>query len=231
VLVAPAGPLMVLLLCARCTVPPAGGLAGWNSAVRRSLGRGDILEINGSAECDLVLRGEKVRARATVHWEGDSQFTCDFHTSWGAPVASLRSGAEGGEIRVGESLHRFGLDQDVRSVPSLPDYPYTFGELIRIITGIHAFSVLALGEPDTVLADRKGRRYEWWNDSVVVVLDAAHRTGRMEGIRFVDPHDRARGVFYSGFRDGYSREIGLVADESNYFLLRYDHLAVRAGGQ
>jgi hypothetical protein len=193
-------------------------------ALLRNTTAPSVSSLRAVGEMELAFNGERLLLKTFAAWNGDQDFSCDLHTSWGGVAAMVQTGQAGGEIEAGGKSYTVGFDQPLTDFEYLPPMPFRFRDLIRIITGSYIAEHPVPGLPDTILTRGKKAILVWRGDSTIVEAVIGRRAGRVESLCY-RPAPRVQehwALSFSRFKDGFPRTISYVLDKNNFFTLSWE---------
>ncbi len=163
-----------------------------------------------AATLTLFLDGVRRRARAEIVWNNDSSFSTTVYDPFGGIVAELWYDSTGAWYQVGSTPYPIPSDNNLSLPTLIPAFPFTFSQLVRIITG-------RLPEEPT---NSGGAPSE-------VFLEVQHsKKDVVEKVRFsaVDSTSTTH-ITYEEFAGAMPRRIKIASAEQNDYLnLMYDRI-------
>jgi hypothetical protein len=178
----------------------------------------------GAADVEVAVDGEVLRLKLGMRWRGDSAFVCDFYAPWGRPVASIVTDEAGGTVTAGEGERRYRFGERFGELAGLGEFPFTFGELVRILSGQYQRWAGGAGVADSVATAGGSILLCWHSDSLATTVERVGRGCRARRCTYHRAGESAWTLTLARFEAGLPREADFRTDERNYFRLRYHNL-------
>ncbi len=182
-----------------------------------------IYTFKASGDFMFTLRGEKYRGKIVVDFDEGYVFKCYLYAPFANSIASFISDSDSAKIIFSEESYRIGIREKVTSIPFLQNYPFTFKDIIRILTGRTYKSDSFLSDPIINKTDAKRRIYQWISDSLNILILASSRKEKIKNITYTNKEVPWKLVL-SSFKNGISKEIHFESGEKNYFSVMFNKL-------
>lgn len=221
-----AGVAVVLLAC--CAAVRESSLPGTDArSLVRFPGADTLRAFEGLGDVSFAFDGERHRARIRSQLHPDGRFESDLHSLFGQVIMLIRSDRDSMDFIVGDMTYRSSGDGLPETVPFLRRYPFTSGDLVRILTGRTQRTACLGREPDSIAVDGRVGIHEWRCDSQHVRVTVSRRRGTLRRIVCVGERPARWRLALSSFEQGVAREIRFESEADNYFFIAFDQVMIR----
>ncbi|MBD3347455.1 MAG: hypothetical protein GF401_20555 [Chitinivibrionales bacterium] len=186
----------------------------------------EIRSLRGSGEMIISVNGESHKIRIDVLRDSSGDFSCDFYTIFGNHLASITGDTSESIIEYNQHAFRYSDSHQIRIPGIFLNYPFTFGQFKRIITGNNIFSNVTNTLPDSVWKQRRSYFCSWKTDSVMLEGKVSHDFRKAQSLTIQSSTTDTWQLLYADYKDGIPEQIQFIADDNNYFKLKYDHLTI-----
>ncbi|MBD3419954.1 MAG: hypothetical protein GF398_07555 [Chitinivibrionales bacterium] len=207
--------LFLLLLFADCTVPPSP-LSGTDAiALAPRISLLPARSFKSSAALAIKIEGEKIRAACDIVYITDSVLNCTVYNPFGGIVAEIAMQENLVRMYVGDTMIVRSSRDRIRIPGILLNFPFTFSEFKRIITG-------------TLVQHLPGQEFQSQNrqNKITVFVfkgmnystSVTYRRNRLAGMTFKSQSGGAPwSVTYARFEDKVAHAIEMNHDSGDYF--------------
>jgi hypothetical protein len=217
--------LLMLFLFMSCSVP-LNGLGSVNQISTSDLSNPATQFALNKAFGDLTLveREQRFRLKIALQRNSHGSIIADIFTPFGSSVAMLSTDSAGGIIEAPQQRYRFSNDDPIATLSYFSNFPFSFGEFVKIITGDYTLFKGLLGQPQSTITLRQTTRFEWYSSSFSATAIVNNRSGDMKLLKAQATTGERWEVSFARFDHGLPREIIYKVDESNYFMLTWDKI-------
>lgn len=202
------------------------------AAVARALSADSILSLSGNGTLEVFRNGERYSASFDIAWNGDSSFSLGIFGPLGVPIAAMKSIAGSRlQVWIGDSQFVLLPLQPIRLGTLIPELPFGWQNLIRIITLHYPCISVCATPPDTLFTDKKtqllvwrGRQFDGQSLSISISLE--NKTNRLTEIRYGFDDKEIPRIEFGDFHRRQAGEIRFVTSDNNYFYVTYRKLTV-----
>jgi hypothetical protein len=182
------------------------------------------LQAGGAVE--IAIQGQYYSGSADVQSWGDTLFTIDVFSVFGAPVLNLKYDVTGASVSFQDSS--FFIEKS----DCMEALPFEWAKLLKIDQFIHLlqsnFEILYTVLNSTPREVEEKRLYKLiWEDSTVSVQQIIHkRSGKNVSLIIKPDKKRESEVRISDFSGTFARKYKFIDDNKNYFSINYEKIKV-----
>jgi hypothetical protein len=167
---------------------------------------------------------QRFQTRIDVRWRNDSEFTATIYDPFSQILAILGIDSAGAYIEQDDSRTAL-LDDKELSFPGFAvEYPFTFHDFVRIITGRLPSQCDVQRPPDSCYGSGARNVFTWRNDSLSTLIKTTGREDRIQRITCRNRGKEPWRVDYSHFRSAMPARIQFDMADADYCIFIYDQV-------
>jgi hypothetical protein len=175
------------------------------------------------------MDGEHMRCRVDVRWYGDSRFSCTFYDPFSQPAVTVSGDSSGVWLDAAGDRTALSDRADNLQVPGFfSDFPLTFGDFIRILSGRLPAGAREKAGPDSCRKVGASRLMVWRSaSSCTSILECKDRisqaTCNHKGSTLWE-------VRFDRFAGSQPRRMKIAASTEDYCIFMFDTIRMTDAG-
>jgi hypothetical protein len=184
---------------------------------------------SASGEARLCVDGEHLRCRMDVRWLSDSSFSCTFYDPFSQPAAILSADSSGVWLdAAGGRTPLAGRTGNLQVPGYFSDFPLTFGDFIRILSGRLPAGAAEKAWPDSCKKAGPHRILIWKSGSSSTSITEHARNIDVAACRCAGATPWE--VHYDRFTGSQPRRMKIAVSDGNYCIFMFDTIRMIGAG-
>lgn len=180
---------------------------------------------NAFGSLSLSMKGEKFKGNIAVSLSDTTGFDCTIYSPFAQIVAIISSKNDSAVCSAGDKTTRIGIHDSVGSLQFFSQYPFTFYDVARILTGRVMDKGFCSLQPDSFYYVRGKRVLGWKKDTVTIELHFSSHGQKIERVNYIHKKGRFWELTLSSMKSGIGKVIYFHDSEMNYFSIKYNRIS------
>jgi hypothetical protein len=180
---------------------------------------------NAFGSISLSVKGEKFKGNIAVLLSDTTGFDCTIYSPFAQIVAVISSKNDSAVCSAGDKTTRIGIHDSIGSLQFFFQYPFTFYDVVRILTGRTTNKTFCSLQPDSIYSVRRKEVFRWIKDSVTIDIYFSKYGQKIERVNYINKKGRFWELTLSSMKNGISKVIYFHDSEMNYFSIKYDRIS------